>query len=104
MVQLLLARLWGTKKQAAVPILMAALLLAGSFASAKSKPKPTTVQVPQLLLDGGRKLTFERSFLSDRDVRSKPGFFTRVFDLVVGAPDLHFLVRPYSVVKIRAGG
>lgn len=102
MVQFLLARWWRTKKRAAISILMAALLPA-SFAAAKSKPKTTTVEVPQLLLEGGRKLTFERSFISDRDVRSKPGFFTRVFDIVVGAPDLHFLVRPYSVVEDSRG-
>jgi DNA-binding beta-propeller fold protein YncE len=36
-------------------------------------------------------------------VRAKPGFFTKVFDLVVGQPDLHFLVRPYSVVEDSRG-
>ncbi len=71
--------------------------------AAKSKPKTTTVQVPQLLLEGGRKLTFVRTIQTDRDVRGKPGFFTKVFDLVVGAPDLHFLVRPYSVVEDSRG-
>jgi DNA-binding beta-propeller fold protein YncE len=81
----------------------ASLLLSGATASAKSKPKTTTVEVPQLLLEGGRKLTFERSLTSDRDVRPKPGFFTRVFDFVVGAPDVHFLVRPYSVVEDSRG-
>jgi DNA-binding beta-propeller fold protein YncE len=79
------------------------VLLPSGAATAKSKPKTTTVEVPQLLLEGGRKLTFERSLQSDRDVRPKPGFFTKVFDLVVGAPDLHFLVRPYSVVEDSRG-
>ena len=83
--------------------MMALLLLFGRPAFAKPKAKTTTVQVPQLLLEGGRKLTFERSFSSDRDVRPKPKFFTRVFDFVVGAPDLHFLVRPYSVVEDSRG-
>ncbi|HLI64439.1 MAG TPA: 6-bladed beta-propeller [Terriglobales bacterium] len=71
--------------------------------AAKSKPKTTTVEVPQLLLPEGRSLTFEHSYSSDRDVRPRPGFFTRVFDFVVGAPDLHFLVRPYSVVEDSRG-
>jgi DNA-binding beta-propeller fold protein YncE len=71
-------------------------------ATGKSKSK-TGVPVPQLLLEGGRKLTFERSFASDRDVRPKPSFFTKVFDFVVGAPDVHFLVRPYSVVEDSRG-
>ena len=72
-------------------------------AQRKANPKTTTVAGPELLLEGGRKLTFERSLTSDRDVRGKPGFFTRVFDFVVGAPDLHFLVRPYSVVEDSRG-
>jgi DNA-binding beta-propeller fold protein YncE len=70
---------------------------------AKSKQKTTQVQVPQLLLPEGRKLTYQRSFSSDRDVRSKPGFFTKVFDFVVGKPDVHFLVRPYSVAVDSRG-
>ncbi len=79
------------------------LLMPCAWAGGKSKPKATEVSVPELLLDGGRKLTFERAISDDRDVRGKPGFFTRVFDLVVGAPDLHFLVRPYSVVADSRG-
>jgi DNA-binding beta-propeller fold protein YncE len=81
----------------------ALLLLATVPAFARSKPEKTTVEVPQLLMEGGRSLTFQRSLSSDRDIRGKPGFFTRVFDFVVGAPDLHFLVRPYSVVEDSRG-
>jgi DNA-binding beta-propeller fold protein YncE len=81
---------------------MAALLLTPSWGAPK-KSKAAEVQVPELLLEGGRKLTFERSLTSDRDVRGKPGFFTRVFDAVVGQPDLHFLVRPYAVVEDSRG-
>ena len=81
----------------------ALLLLPGASAAGRSKPKATSVEVPQLLLDGGRTLTFQRSFTSDRDVRPKPGFFARVFDFVVGAPDLHFMVRPYDVVEDSRG-
>jgi DNA-binding beta-propeller fold protein YncE len=83
--------------------LVLVLLAAPAWAAGKSKPKSTEVPVPELLLDGGRKLTFERSFSSDRDVRPKPGFFTKVFDFVVGAPDFHFLVRPYGVVEDSRG-
>jgi DNA-binding beta-propeller fold protein YncE len=83
---------------------IAALLLVLPLpVAARAKPKMTTVEVPQLLLPEGRSLTFERSFSTDREVRHKPGFFVRVFDFVVGAPDLHFLVRPYSVVEDSRG-
>ncbi len=83
-------------------MLMAAFVLIPAWGAPK-KSKTTEVRVPELLLEGGRKLTFERSFSTDRDVRGKPGFFTRVFDIVVGQPDLHFLVRPYSVVEDSHG-
>jgi DNA-binding beta-propeller fold protein YncE len=84
-------------------LLGVALLLPQAWARGKNKEEATPVEVPELLLEGGRKLTFERSLSTDRDVRGKPGFFTRVFDLVVGAPDLHFLVRPYEVVEDSRG-
>jgi len=102
MVQFLLERAWRTTWKLAVPVVMAALVLTPAWGAAK-KSKTTEVQVPELLLPEGRKLTFERSFTTDRDVRGKPGFFTKVFDLVVGQPDLHFLVRPYSVVEDSRG-
>jgi len=84
-------------------LLISALLLAPLPVFAHGKPKTTTVEVPQLLLEGGRTLTYQRSLGSDRDVRGKPGLFTKVFDFVVGAPDFHFLVRPYSVVEDSRG-
>jgi DNA-binding beta-propeller fold protein YncE len=82
-----------------------ALLMLGvpAFAAAKGKDKTTTSQIPELLLDGGRKLTFERSFSSDRDARGKPGFFAHALDIIAGQPDLHFMVRPYSVVTDSRG-
>jgi DNA-binding beta-propeller fold protein YncE len=85
----------------ALYFILGLLLLQPGWAA--SKPKTTQVQVPVLMLEGGRKLSFERSFSTDRDVKPKKGFFTKVFDFVVGAPDLHFLVRPYSVVTDSRG-
>ena len=46
---------------------------------------------------------YERSFSSEREVKLKKGFWTRVIDFVAGAPDYHFLVRPYSVVTDSRG-
>ena len=74
-----------------------------SVAAPRGKSKTVEVHVPELLLDGGRKLTFDRSLSSDRDVRTKRGFFTKVFEIVVGEPDFHFLVRPYGVVTDSHG-
>ena|SRR5579863_1053962 len=102
MVQFFLRRTRATHRRLATCTALLLLVLP-AWVAAKDKAKSVTVEVPELLLDGGRKLTFERSLSSDRDIRSKPGFFTRVFDFAVGAPDLHFLVRPYSVVEDSHG-
>lgn len=67
-------------------------------AVAKSKPKPVTVGVPVLEMDGGRKLVFERIFSSEREVRAKRGFWNKLADIVAGEPQFRTLVRPYGVV------
>lgn len=81
------------------------LVLAASLnATHKAKtPKTTEIDVPALELSGGRSLVFERSFSSEREVKLKRSFWTRVIDIVAGAPDFHFLVRPYSVVTDSHG-
>lgn len=71
------------------------VFLSTAFASHKEK---SSIAAPSdLLLEGGRKLTYERSFSSDRDVRKKPGFFGKVVNVIAGGPELHPLVRPYSI-------
>lgn len=59
--------------------------------------------IPQIDLPGGRKLLYERSFSSEKEVKLKRGFWTKVLDLVAGAPELHNLVRPYGVVADSRG-
>jgi DNA-binding beta-propeller fold protein YncE len=54
-------------------------------------------------MDGGRKLTFERAFSSERETRLKRGFWTKVFDFVAGEPAFHYLVRPYGIVVDSRG-
>jgi DNA-binding beta-propeller fold protein YncE len=54
-------------------------------------------------MDGGRKLSFERSFSLEREVKPKRSFWTRVVDVVAGEPDFHYLVDPYSVVTDSHG-
>jgi DNA-binding beta-propeller fold protein YncE len=104
MVRFLLSGGCGSRLPFASTVIVVIVFLVGAnAAAARVKSKTTQVRVPELLLQGGRKLTFDRSISSDRDVRRKPGFFTRVFDIVVGAPDFHFLVRPYGVVTDSHG-
>src|SRR5207244_100423 len=72
-------------------------------ASGKGKDKPAQIVVPDLLLDGGRKVTFERVFSNERQVKLKRGFWTKMVDVVAGQSDLHFLARPYSLVTDSRG-
>jgi len=71
---------------------------------AAKRPKETvTLSAPDLLMDGGRKLSFERSFSLEREVKPKRSFWTRVVDTIAGQPDFHYLVSPYSVVTDSRG-
>ena len=74
-------------------------------AVAATHPKASTKQAvpPELLLDGGRKLTFERSFSLEREVKPKRSFWTRVVDVIAGLPDFRFLVNPYSITTDSHG-
>lgn len=75
--------------------------LPGSPAPHDSKAR--TVTVPVLLLDGGRKLVFDRSLSTEKDLHPKRGLFKKMLDVVVGAPDVHSMVRPFSVVTDSRG-
>ncbi len=75
---------------------MLALLLCPAFAKER-KDKTAPPPAPELLLPEGRKLVWESSFSSDREVRKKPRFWTKLLDLVAGEPERHFMVRPYGV-------
>jgi sugar lactone lactonase YvrE len=73
---------------------MAVAVLMASPAKVKERAAPTA---PELLMDGGRRLTLERSFSSEREVKWKRGFFKKIVDFVAGEPEFRSMVRPYSV-------
>jgi DNA-binding beta-propeller fold protein YncE len=82
------------------------MLLALCFPAAARSRQPKEVSAPapaELELAGGRKLAYERSFSSEREVKLKRGFWTRVLDFVAGAPEFHGLVRPYSIAADSHG-
>jgi len=72
-----------------------------------SKPTKQPAEVlpppPDLQLEGGRRLSYERSFSSEFEVKPKRGFWNRVLDFVAGEPDFKRLVRPYSVATDSRG-
>jgi len=75
------------------------LLLLPGVAAAGSKAKPAgTVTLPELELTGGRKLLYEGSVNSEREVRTQRHFWGRLLDVVAGEPEFHTLIAPYSVV------
>lgn len=76
------------------------LLLTPAATWARPKVKaPATADAPYLEMDGGRRLQFERSFQSEREVKIKRGFWTRMIDFAAGAPEYKSLVRPYSLTS-----
>ena len=85
-------------------LVLTALLLVPSMNAGK-RPKVTAkpLEAPDLEMDGGRRLTFERSFSLEREVKPKRSFWTRVVDTIAGQPDFHYLVSPYSVVTDSRG-
>jgi len=83
---------------------LAMILTANAAASKGSKSKTEPLPPPpELLLSGGRKLVYERSFSSQREVKPKRGFWNKLVDVIAGAPDYRSLVRPYSVVADSRG-
>jgi len=54
-------------------------------------------------LEGGRKLSWERSFDSENEVKPNRGFWNKLVDVIAGAPEYHTLVRPYSIVTDSHG-
>ena len=103
MVQFLLAQMPAPIQRMAITIAAISLLSCPLWAAPKSKPTATEVTRPELLLEGGRRLSWERSFDSELAVKPARGFFTKVFDVIAGSPETHSLVKPYSVVTDSKG-
>ena len=82
---------------------MGLLLALPVWASKAKKEKAVEPAPPDLLLEGGRKLHYERSFSSEKEVEGKRGFFTKLVDVIAGEPDHPHLVRPYSIAVDSRG-
>jgi len=79
-------------------LLLAVALLVVTTAAARPKPKApaSPANIPHLEMDGGRQLYFERNFTSQREVKPKRGFWTKLVDAAIGEPEYRNMVRPYS--------
>ena len=97
-------RMRGARKLSSVFILLLVLLLLPITAWTSRKTKPAANEPgPELELEGGRRLTYERSFGSEREVRPNRGFWHRLVDVIAGEPDFKNLVRPYSIATDSHG-
>lgn len=103
MVQHLLSRPARLFQLQGLRVVVLAFAVSTPLFAAVHKPKPEELQVPDILLEGGRKLSYERTFSSDRDMQGKRGFWTKIVDLVAGEPDYRYLVRPYSIAVDSRG-
>jgi DNA-binding beta-propeller fold protein YncE len=72
------------------------LLLAPASALERSKT-PAERPWPELLLEAGRRLTYQQTLTSERDVRGKQGFWSKLAGIVAGAPEFREMVRPYGI-------
>jgi DNA-binding beta-propeller fold protein YncE len=77
------------------------LLLAPAWSRSKETPAPQVG--PELLMDGGRRLTYEGSFSSERELQAKRSFWKKALDVIIGAPDYRRLMRPYSIAADSRG-
>jgi sugar lactone lactonase YvrE len=69
-----------------------------SWGGSRDKNQPAPVQgPPDLLMDGGRSLHFERAIHSERDIRGKKGFWSKLVDVIAGEADHPEMARPYAV-------
>lgn len=102
MVQLLLRATRGERRNVLL-VLACAALLTPVWAASRPKVKSSEPAPPDLLLEGGRKLTYERSISWEREVKMKRGFWNRLLDVIAGEPEFHVLIRPYSVVTDSHG-
>ncbi len=101
MVQLLLVRASTWR----ATVLLACLLLLWCVPAAlgRSDKGKKIANPPDILLEGDRKLSWVQSFASEREVRGKLGFWTKVLDVVAGEPDYHRVIRPYGIAVDSRG-
>jgi DNA-binding beta-propeller fold protein YncE len=92
-------------RHASVGLMLAGvgLLPAPMQAAGKTAAKTDARELWVMSLDGGRSLTWQRNFQSEQEVHADRHFWTKLVDIVAGAPDYHAMIRPYSIVTDSRG-
>lgn len=78
-----------------------ALFVSPAFAGKRASAVPP--EQWQMSLEGGRTLTWQRSFHSESEVKPNRGFWNKVIDVIAGEPEFKFLIRPYGIVTDSRG-
>ncbi|MBV8207606.1 MAG: 6-bladed beta-propeller [Acidobacteria bacterium] len=94
---------WLAVIEAVAAAVLVGLVLGVPAHAASKSSKPQASTAPVLLLEGNRKLTFERSLSDEREVRAKRGLWKHLLEVAIGEPQSHFMVRPYGVVTDSRG-
>jgi DNA-binding beta-propeller fold protein YncE len=81
---------------------IAGLLVIPAWPAKRQKP-PAEPPWPELFLEAGRKLTYQQTFASERDVRTNPGFWGKLANVVLGERDYKPLGRPYGIAVDSKG-
>ena len=78
------------------------LLILPAWTATKHKVTPQTPPA-DLILEGGRRLTFQRAFSSERDARGKQNIWSKLLNGIAGEPDYKDMIRPYGVAVDSRG-
>jgi len=90
---------------AAVNAVLFLAVTPGTYGRGHEPRKASASAVPRqvVALEGGRRLDFLRTFSSESDLKVHDSFWRRVLDVIAGPPELHRLVRPYSITMDSHG-
>ena len=103
MVQRAMIRTCGTRFVASL-LLTCVLLFPPAPAFPIERSKTNAGQPwPELLLEAGRRLTYEQSITSERDVGGKQGLWSKLAGIVAGAREVREMVRPYGIAVDSRG-
>jgi DNA-binding beta-propeller fold protein YncE len=88
---------------ALLAVLAASLTFLGASPGAPGSTASNEEEVPALLLEGGRRLEFVRSFSSEMEVKPKRSLWNKIVDFVAGPPVYRRMARPYDVALDSVG-
>jgi len=92
---------WQSKTTGVIAAFLA--LAAGSVFAADIPGSAGSSPPPPLVLDGGRRLEYVRSFYSEQELKSKRSWWTKVVDFIAGPAEIHRMERPYGVATDSQG-